>query len=201
MHKVVLASNNKGKIAEFKHIFADLQIQIVAQSELDIPEIDEPYLTFIENALHKARHCAKYSNLPSLADDSGLCVKSLSGKPGVYSARYAGIPKSDFNNNRQLINDLTPYKNKSAYFYCMLVLVRHEFDPQPLIADGFIHGQIIDQANGNNGFGYDPHFYLPQLGKTIAQLNDNEKNQISHRRLAINNLLTKFKEIEDATCK
>ena len=201
MDKIVLASNNPGKIIEFQHIFAELNIEIVPQSALNIPEVDEPYHTFVENSLHKARHCAKYSNLPTLADDSGLCVDSLNGAPGVYSARYAGEPKSDARNNQQLIKDLVNCSDRHAYFYCVLVLLRHADDPQPLIADGFIHGQIIDTARGSNGFGYNPHFYLPRFKKTVAELDNSEKNQISHRRMAINSLLTKLKEIENATCK
>ena len=199
--KIVLASNNAGKIREFRHIFSDLGINIISQAELNIPEADEPYHTFVENSLHKARHCAKYSGLPALADDSGLCVKSLQGSPGVYSARYAGEPKSDLRNNQKLIQDLANINDRSAYFYCVLVLVRKAEDPQPLISDGFIHGTIIDIARGSNGFGYDPHFWLSDLGKTVAELNATEKNQISHRRMALNNLLIKYKEIDNATCK
>lgn len=201
MNKIVLASNNNGKIKEFRHIFADLDIEIISQAELNIPEIDEPYFTFVENSLHKARHCAKHSGLPALADDSGICVKSLGGRPGVYSARYAGEPKSDLHNNQKLVQDLSMFKDKSAYFYCVLVLVRSELDPQPLISDGFIHGRVIDTPRGTNGFGYDPHFYLANLNKTVAELTQDEKNKISHRRMATNNLIIKLKEINNATSK
>lgn len=201
MQQIVLASNNPGKIKEFQHIFANLNIEIIPQSELNIPEVDEPYFTFVENSLHKARHCAKLSSLPALADDSGICVKSLGGKPGVFSARYAGEPKSDLKNNQQLILDLAKYEDKSAYFYCVLVMVRHASDPQPLISDGFIHGKIVDIPRGSNGFGYDPHFYLPDLNKTVAELEPNEKNLISHRKMATNNLINKLREIDHATCK
>ena len=199
--KIVLASNNAGKIREFQHIFSDLGIYIIPQAELNIPEVDEPYHTFVENSLHKARHCAKYSGLPALADDSGLCVKGLHGSPGVYSARYAGEPKNDTRNNQKLIQDLAYISDRSAYFYCVLVLVRTADDPQPLISDGFIHGTIIDIAHGSHGFGYDPHFWLSELGKTVAELEATEKNRISHRRMALNNLLIKYKEIDNATCK
>ena len=201
MKKIVLASNNAGKIKEFRHIFADLEIEIIAQAELGIPEVDEPYFTFVENSLHKARHCAKHSGLPALADDSGICVNSLDGKPGVYSARYAGEPKSDLRNNQKLIHDLSMFSDKSAYFYCVLVFVRFELDPQPLISDGAIHGNVIDAPRGTNGFGYDPHFYLANLNKTVAELTQDEKNKISHRKMAANNLLNKLKEINNATSK
>jgi XTP/dITP diphosphohydrolase len=195
IRQIVLASNNQGKIKEFRHIFAELNIEIIPQSEFDIPEADEPYFTFVENSLHKARHCSKYTNLPALADDSGLCVSSLHGKPGVMSARYAGIPKSDLNNNQKLVDDLANITNRSAYFYCVLVLIRYYHDPQPLIADGMIHGKIIDIPRGDNGFGYDPHFYLPELNKTVAELNNDTKNNISHRRRATNELINKLKYI------
>lgn len=193
--QIVLASNNSGKIKEFQHIFADLDIEIIPQSTLNIPEVDEPYHTFVENSLHKARHCAKHSGLMALADDSGICVNALGGKPGVYSARYAGEPKSDLRNNEKLIKDLSNVIDRSAYFYCVLVLVRNEFDPQPLISDGYINGEILEAPRGINGFGYDPLFYLKQFDKTVAELDKEIKNQISHRRMATNNLLTRLKDI------
>ena len=192
MDKIVLATNNSGKIKEFQHIFADLNIEVIPQAKLNIPEIDEPYNSFVENALHKARHCSKYSGLMALADDSGICVNALKGKPGVYSARYAGEPKDDLRNNLKLIQDLAGFKDKSAYYYCVLVLVRSSDDPQPIIADGFIRGFIIDSAQGINGFGYDPHFFLPDLGKTVAELDPHTKNKISHRRMATDDLINKF---------
>ena len=192
MDKIVLATNNSGKIKEFQHIFADLNIEVIPQAKLNIPEIDEPYNSFVENALHKARHCSKYSGLMALADDSGICVNALKGKPGVYSARYAGEPKDDLRNNLKLIQDLAGFKDKSAYYYCVLVLVRSSDDPQPIIADGFNRGFIIDSAQGINGFGYDPHFFLPDLGKTVAELDPHTKNKISHRRMATDDLINKF---------
>ena len=193
MKQIVLASNNQGKIKEFRDIFTTLNIEIISQAELNVPEIDEPYFTFVENSLHKARHCSKYTGLPSLADDSGVCVSSLNGAPGVFSARYAGEPKSDIRNNQKLIADLSGIADRKAYFYCVLVLIRIHDDPEPIIADGKIHGEIIDTPQGSNGFGYNPIFYIPSLDKTVAQLDDEVKNEISHRRLATNNLINKLK--------
>lgn len=192
MKQLVLASNNPGKIKEFSNIFADIGIKIIPQAKLNVPEVDEPYFTFVENALHKARHCSKFTKLPALADDSGLCVNALNGQPGIFSARFAGIPSNDLNNNTKLIKELEPYADKSAFYYCILVMVRSFDDPQPIIADGSLQGEIIDKAQGHEGFGYDPHFYLPKLGKTVAELDSNAKNQISHRAQAIKNLLTKI---------
>lgn len=190
--QLVLASNNKGKIAEFSSIFAEIGIEIIPQAKLGVPEIDEPYFTFVENALHKARHCSKITKLPALADDSGLCVTALFGQPGVFSARYAGIPANDIQNNLKLVRELQPYTDKSAFYYCVLVMLRSFDDPQPIIADGSLHGRIMDKALGSEGFGYDPHFYLPKLGMTVAQLSSSAKNQISHRAQAIKSLLTKL---------
>ena len=193
MKQIVLASNNKGKIKEFREIFGALDIELIPQSELNIPEINEPYFTFVENSLHKARHCSKHSGLPSLADDSGICVSALNGAPGVFSARYAGEPKSDLRNNQKLVDDLAGISDRRAYFYCVLVLVRSHNDPEPLIADGKIHGEIIDTPRGTGGFGYNPIFYIPSIGKTVAELDDEIKNEISHRRIATNNLINKLR--------
>ena len=194
---IVLASNNQGKIKEFNEILANMGINVIAQSNFNVVEAEEPYITFIENALHKARHCSKITGLPSLADDSGLCVPALHGQPGIYSARYAGDkPKSDIANNKKLITELNklPNINRSAYFYCALVFVRHSEDPQPIIADGILHGEIINDSRGNGGFGYNPHFYLPEFSKTIAELDEDTKNKISHRGLAIQDLLAKMRQ-------
>ena len=193
MKQIVLASNNQGKIKEFRDIFTTLDIEIIPQTELNVPEIDEPYFTFVENSLHKARHCSKYTGLPSLADDSGICVNALNGAPGVFSARYASEPKSDLRNNQKLVADLNGITDRRAYFYCVLVLIRSHDDPEPIIADGKIHGEIIDTPRGSNGFGYNPIFYIPSLSRTVAELNDEIKNEISHRRLATNNLINKLK--------
>lgn len=203
MKELILASNNKGKIKEFSEIFAKIGIKIIPQADLNIPEIDEPYNTFIENALHKARHCSKYTNQAALADDSGLCVLKLNGEPGIHSARYAGIPTDNNKNNQKLISELhklqIDFENnlneRIAYFYCTLVLIRYELDPQPLIADGSLQGIIVEKAAGKTGFGYDPYFFLPEYQKTLAQLEPDIKNEISHRSKAISSLMTKIKTI------
>ena len=191
--EIVLASNNAGKLREFYQILAPLGIELRAQAELGVAETDEPYFTFVENALRKARHAAAETGLPALADDSGICVPALGGAPGVLSARFGGAPKSDQRNNAALLSAMANHADKSAYYYCVLVLVRSEHDPQPLIADGLWHGQLIDTARGSNGFGYDPHFYLPDLGKTVAELDAAEKNQRSHRAQALRVLFEKLK--------
>ncbi|SCZ85569.1 RdgB/HAM1 family non-canonical purine NTP pyrophosphatase [Nitrosomonas mobilis] len=183
--RIVLASGNVGKLAEIQQILSPLGIETIAQSAFMVPEIDEPFDTFLENALLKARHASRLSSLPALADDSGICVNALHGEPGVRSARYAGEPKSDVRNNQILVQALADESDRSAYFYCVLVLVRHAADPQPIIADGCWYGQIIAQPRGVNGFGYDPHFFLPNLGKTSAELSPEQKNQLSHRGQAL----------------
>ena len=187
--KVVLASNNSGKIKEFSQILAPLGMDVRPQSSWNVPEVDEPYLTFIENALAKARHASRLTQLPALADDSGICVRALQGAPGVWSARYAGEPKSDVRNNQKLVEDLKIQSDRSAYYYCVLVYVRHAEDPQPVVAEGRWDGEIIDVPIGQGGFGYDPHFWLAELGKTAAQLSPDEKNRLSHRALALQELL------------
>ncbi len=191
--KIVLASNNQGKLKEFFHILSPLGITLHAQSEFDVPEAEEPYFTFIENALTKARHAAKLTGLPALADDSGICVNALQGAPGVFSARFAGEPKSDQRNNAHLISQLATANDKSAYYYCVLVYVRSEHDPQPVIAEGLWHGEIVTEPKGNNGFGYDPHFWIPTLGKTVAELSPEQKSQCSHRGQALRVLLEKLR--------
>lgn len=191
--KIVLASNNQGKLKEFYQILAPLGIDLRAQSEFQVPEADEPFPSFVENALAKARHASRLTSLPALADDSGICVNALHGAPGVLSARYAGEPKSDARNNQKLIADLAGNSDKSAYYYCVLVYVRSESDPQPVIADGIWPGELIDQARGSNGFGYDPHFFLPLLNKTVAELSAEQKNQLSHRGQALRALVEKLR--------
>lgn len=193
MKQIVLASNNAGKIIEFREIFAKFNIEIIAQNELNVPEVDEPYFTFVENSLHKARHCSKHTGLPALADDSGLCVSALNGEPSVFSARYAGEPKSDQKNIDKLLDVLSNSDKRDAYFYCSLVFVRSQQDPQPIIADGVFTGEIAKAVKGSNGHGYDPIFWLPQYNKTVAELDSEVKNSISHRGLAIQELLKKFK--------
>lgn len=195
MKQIVLASNNAGKIIEFREIFAKFNIEIIAQNELNVPEVDEPYFTFVENSLHKARHCSKHTGLPALADDSGLCVSALNGEPGVFSARYAGEPKSDQKNIDKLLDVLSNSDKRDAYFYCSLVFVRSQQDPQPIIADGVFTGEIAKAVKGSNGHGYDPIFWLPQYNKTVAELDSEVKNSISHRGLAIQELLKKFRTL------
>ncbi|MFZ6686561.1 RdgB/HAM1 family non-canonical purine NTP pyrophosphatase [Undibacterium sp. SXout11W] len=190
--KIVLASNNQGKLKEFRQILEPLDISLHAQSEFEVPEADEPFHSFVENALTKARHASRITGLPALADDSGICVNALDGAPGVLSARFAGEPKSDVRNNQKLVAKLENQADKSAYYYCVLVLVRSADDPQPVIADGMWKGEIIAQARGENGFGYDPHFWIPALQKTVAELDSAEKNQMSHRGQALRVLVEKL---------
>lgn len=191
--RLVLASNNAGKLKEFAQILAPIGFELHPQGEFDVPEAEEPFGTFVENALAKARHASRLTGLPALADDSGVCVNALGGAPGVYSARFAGEPKSDARNNEKLVADLTEHADKSAYYYCVLVYVRHADDPQPVIADGMWRGEIIDIPRGAGGFGYDPHFLIPSLGKTTAELDPAVKNAHSHRGQALRALVEKLK--------
>lgn len=195
--KWVLASNNKGKLNEFKRLFeaANLNIDIVPQGQLNIEDAVEDGLSFIENAIIKARHASRISGLPAIADDSGLCVPALGNAPGIYSARYAGEYGNDANNNAKLMADLQPIREQNqntpikGYFVCVLALVRHADDPLPIIAQGLWQGEILPQPQGENGFGYDPLFWVPELQLTAAAMNPEQKNKISHRGLAINSLL------------
>ncbi|MBQ5946386.1 RdgB/HAM1 family non-canonical purine NTP pyrophosphatase [Massilia sp. ST3] len=191
--RLILASNNAGKLKEFAQLLAPIGFDLHPQGEFDVPEAEEPFGTFVENALAKARHAARLTGLPALADDSGVCVNALGGAPGVYSARYAGEPKSDARNNEKLVADLAGHADKSAYYYCVLVYVRHADDPQPVIADGTWAGEIIAEPRGANGFGYDPHFLIPSLGKTTAELDPAQKNGMSHRGQALRALVEKLK--------
>ncbi|MFM7293548.1 MAG: RdgB/HAM1 family non-canonical purine NTP pyrophosphatase [Burkholderiales bacterium] len=197
MRKIVIASNNPGKLREFATLLAPFSFEAIPQAALGICEADEPFATFVENALAKARHASRAAQLPALADDSGICVPALGGAPGVWSARYAnhgaGEPKSDARNNEKLIRDLADKEDRRAFYYCSLVLVRHADDPHPLIADGECWGEIVETPRGQGGFGYDPHFFLRQYGKTAAELTDEEKNRISHRGLAMRELAAKLK--------
>ncbi len=195
--KWVLASNNKGKLNEFKRLFeaANLNIDIVPQGQLNIEDAVEDGLSFIENAIIKARHASRISGLPAIADDSGLCVPALGNAPGIYSARYAGEHGNDANNNAKLMADLQPIREQNqntpikGYFVCVLALVRHAEDPLPIIAQGLWQGEILPQPQGENGFGYDPLFWVPELQLTAAAMTPEQKNEISHRGLAINSLL------------
>lgn len=192
MKKLVIASNNPGKLREIDRILQPLGLEILPQSAFNIPEVEEPYCTFIENCLTKARHASEHSGLPALADDSGICVDALNGAPGVYSARFAGEPKSDQRNNEKLIELLQHETNRKAHYYCIMVLVRHPQDPQPIIAEGAWHGEIIDTPRGHGGFGYDPYFLVPDFGQTGAELALDVKNSISHRGQALAALVAKL---------
>lgn len=191
--RLVLASNNAKKAAEMQALLAPLGIEVVAQATLGISEAEEPHATFVENALAKARHAAAASGLPAVADDSGLCVSALGGAPGVISARFAGEPRSDARNNALLLEKLAGAVDRGAYFYSAVVLVRHADDPRPLIADGEWHGTILEAARGEGGFGYDPLFWLPELGQTAAELDATLKNTLSHRGAAMRHLLDRLK--------
>ncbi|MBB5546924.1 non-canonical purine NTP pyrophosphatase, RdgB/HAM1 family [Paraburkholderia fungorum] len=197
LKKVVLASNNAGKLREFAALLGAAGIELIPQGELNVPEAEEPYPTFVENALTKARHAAKLTGLPALADDSGLCVRALRGAPGVYSARYAqraGGEKSDAANNARLVSALAGETDRRAYYYCVLALVRHADDPEPLIAEGRWHGEMLDAPRGGHGFGYDPYFFLPSLKATAAELEPAVKNASSHRAIALRHLLARLTE-------
>jgi len=194
MNKLVIASNNPGKLREFEKMLAPLGIEVLTQAQLGISEAEEPHCTFVENALAKARHVSRESGLPALADDSGICVEALGGAPGVQSARYAGDnPKSDRRNNDKLLQDMQGVTDRRAHYYCVLVLVRHADDPQPIIAEGEWWGEIAHEERGDGGFGYDPMFWLPEQGRMSAELTHDEKAQISHRAKALKILLEKLK--------
>ncbi|MFA5370788.1 MAG: RdgB/HAM1 family non-canonical purine NTP pyrophosphatase [Sideroxydans sp.] len=194
MNKLVIASNNPGKLREFQHMLAPLGIEALTQAQLGITEAEEPHCTFIENALAKARHVSAASGLPALADDSGICTEALGGAPGVQSARYAGDnPKSDTRNNEKLLQAMQGVTDRRAHYYCVLVLVRHADDPQPIIAEGEWHGEIAHEEHGDGGFGYDPLFWLPELGRMSAELSHAEKHAISHRGKALQVLLQKLR--------
>ena len=197
MQKLVIASNNPGKLHEFRFLLQPLGIEVLTQAQLGIGEAEEPHPTFIENALAKARHVSHLSGLPALADDSGICVTALDGAPGVLSARYAGDnPKSDQHNNEKLLRDMQGKADRRAHYYCILVLMRHAGDPQPLIAEGEWHGEIAYEERGDGGFGYDPLFWLPEFGKTSAQLEREQKHAISHRGKALRVLLERMKMLQ-----
>ncbi len=189
LNKLVIATGNAGKLREIRQLMEPLAIEVLPQSDFDIPEADEPYFTFIENALAKARHTSLHSGLPALADDSGICVDALQGAPGVYSARFGGEPRSDARNNEKLLQALSGEKNRHAHYYCAMVLVRNPEDPQPLIAQGIWAGQILTAPRGEGGFGYDPLFLDLASGKTGAELPLETKNTISHRGQALRDML------------
>ena len=185
MRRLVLASDNRGKLREFAALLAPLGIEVLPQGELGVRPAEEPHATFVENALAKARHAAAATGLPALADDSGLCCVALDGAPGVRSARFAGDGASDSDNNAALVRALRPFADRRGHYTCVLVAVRGAVDPEPLIADARWPGEVIDTPRGSHGFGYDPHFWLPGQGCTAAELAPEVKNGISHRGMAM----------------
>ncbi|HEX2548541.1 MAG TPA: RdgB/HAM1 family non-canonical purine NTP pyrophosphatase [Gammaproteobacteria bacterium] len=194
--KIVLASSNKGKITEFKRIFSGLEIEVIPQSELHIKDVPETGLTFIENALIKARHASLQSGLPAISDDSGILVEALQNRPGIYSARFAGSHATGDENIQKLLNELKniSLEKRNAFFYCVLVFLSHPEDPTPIIAEGIWQGKILHETRGMKGFGYDPIFYDENEKCSAAELDLNKKNQISHRGKALAALLKKMKE-------
>ena len=193
MKKIVIASNNLGKLREFGALLAEFEFEATPQAALGVSECEEPYLTFVENALTKARHAARITGLPALADDSGICALALGGAPGVHSARYAGEPKDDARNNEKLIAELAGKADRRAFYTCVLVMLKHADDPHPLIADAQWFGEIINTPRGNGGFGYDPYFFLPAHGCTAAELSSEIKNRDSHRGQAMRLLAAKLR--------
>jgi XTP/dITP diphosphohydrolase len=195
--KLVLASNNPGKLREFAALFAPHRIEVLPQSAFAIPEAEEPHDTFLENALAKARHAARLTGLPALADDSGLCVPSLGGEPGVHSAYYGGRDGDratrDARNNAKLLAELAKHDDRRAHYVCVLVLLRGASDPQPVIAEGEWHGEILAAPRGSGGFGYDPLFLVPSAHCSSAELSEEAKNGISHRALAFAKLAERLR--------
>jgi XTP/dITP diphosphohydrolase len=192
MRRLVLASGNAGKLREFRALLAPLEVQVTSQTELAIEPAAEPHATFVENALAKARRASAASGLPALADDSGLSCPALGGLPGVRSARFAGDGASDGENNAALLRRLAGAADRSGHYTCVLVALRAPDDPEPVIAEARWYGQIIEVPRGTHGFGYDPHFFLPELGRTAAELDPDQKNRISHRGQAMSELARKL---------
>jgi XTP/dITP diphosphohydrolase len=186
--QLVLASGNRGKLSELRAMLEPFAIVLTAQADLGIEDVPETGLTFVENALVKARHAAACSGLGALADDSGLVVPALAGEPGIYSARYAGQPRDDAANNARLIAELGCCSDRSAHYYCALVLLRHATDPAPVIATARWFGSIVDEPRGTHGFGYDPHFLVRGWSQTAAELDSITKNRLSHRGQAVRQL-------------
>ena len=193
LNRLVIASSNRGKLREIGEILAPLGIEIIPQSVLAVPEAEEPHASFIENALAKARHAARLTGLPALADDSGICVDALGGAPGVNSAHFAGHPRSDARNNSKLLEMLAAREDRRAHYYCVMLLMRHGQDPQPLVAEGEWRGEILRAPRGSGGFGYDPLFLDPALGKAGAELAPEQKNRVSHRAKALAALVDMLK--------
>jgi len=194
MKKLVLASSNPGKLREFEAMLAPLGFEVIPQGAFGIADAEEPHVTFVENALAKARHASRQARLPAFADDSGICACALGGEPGVLSARFAGEPKSDERNNSKLIELLRGQEDRRAHYACVIVLVRHAGDPEPIIAEGTWQGEIIAAPRGQGGFGYDPYFLLPDLNLTAAELEPGHKNAISHRGKALRRLIARLQE-------
>lgn len=192
--KLVIATGNIKKLREFERLLAPLGIEVIAQSAFNVPEAPEPHCTFIENALAKARNAARHTGLPSLADDSGICVHALGGNPGVNSAYYAGQQKSDSDNNAKLIADLRGIADRGAHYTSALALVLREDDPEPIIVEGRWYGEIVDTPRGNGGFGYDPYFLDPELGMTGAEMPIDQKGERSHRGKALAKLLVELQQ-------
>ncbi len=197
MSKIVLASNNPHKIKEFEKILDGASVEIISQSSLNIPEAAETGLTFIENAILKARNACFVSGLPAIADDSGLCVDSLDGQPGVFSARFAGENRNDEGNNDKLLDDLNNMENRRAHYYCAIVFVRSPSDPQPIVTEGIWQGEILKVRKGHNGFGYDPIFMDYKTDQSAAELSPELKNRISHRGQALQKLKHKLRILYD----
>ncbi len=192
MQKVVLASGNRGKLKEMQEVLANTGFELLLQTDFDIIEAEETGKSFVENAILKARHASAATGLPALADDSGLCVNALQGRPGIYSARYSGAEATDASNNAKLLAELAHHDDRSASFICALALVQHADDPRPLICEGQWQGEILHQPRGSNGFGYDPLFYIPALDCSSAELAPELKNKHSHRGLALQQLLQRL---------
>lgn len=196
MSKIVLATGNQGKVREMADLLSDFGFDVLAQSEFNVSEVAETGTTFIENAIIKARHAAKETGLPAIADDSGLEVDYLKGAPGIYSARYAGEDATDQQNLEKLLDAMkdVPEEKRSARFHCVLVLMRHENDPTPLVCHGQWEGRILTEANGGNGFGYDPVFFVPEDNCASAELEPTRKKQLSHRGKALKKLFAALSE-------
>ena len=197
MQTIVVATANPSKLGELKTILSDLDAQLLPQSELGVSSVEENGLSFVENSLIKARHASATTNLPAIADDSGLVVEILGGAPGIYSARYAGKDAKDADNLERLLSELAAYDGDKfdAYFHCAAIYIRHTYDPTPIIAEADWHGYIIREPRGKDGFGYDPLFYLPELNCTAAQLSAATKNRLSHRALAFRKLCTQLQQM------
>ena len=195
LNKIVLATGNKGKVAELADKLSSLNIDVVAQSEFDVPAVAETGTTFIENAIIKARHASKITGLPAIADDSGLEVEALGGAPGIYSARFAGVNANDSDNIDKLLAELGDNPNRTARFWCALVLMRHADDPTPLICQGVWQGEILTERQGEQGFGYDPIFFSHEMNCSAAMLDKKTKNSLSHRGKALSLLLEQLKAL------